>query len=279
MWLVHLKPIRHGTGPVRDVVSRNGVPAVAVFALLPQSWPDRRRSPSQTLWRAVGAGAAAIIRQWFPPVLCDRTNAFHQFSDRSGGILGHRINSGRAGNTNKGVAIMFGKMFGSKKTQEKPAETLPKEFAPSTRISYDPQLIENFKEDHAALFNLYGTITSQAESGEYQALSQTLKSFQSALQGHLLEENLRLYTYLSKCLREDSESSELMQDMKSEMGQIGRGVMRFIKHYNEFGVDDGNVDKFRRELTEIGAALKDRTQREESSLYTLYLPPQNYETL
>jgi len=53
-------------------------------------------------------------------------------------------------------------------------------------------------------------------------------------------------------------------------------VMQFISHYLQFGIDETNVKKFLTDLQGIGAALEDRIRREETSLYTLYLPPASY---
>lgn len=64
--------------------------------------------------------------------------------------------------------------------------------------------------------------------------------------------------------------------MKREMGQIGRVVRDFIRHYREHGVNDDNIVKFTGELEGIGETLTDRIEREETSLYTLYMPPENF---
>lgn len=146
--------------------------------------------------------------------------------------------------------------------------------APGTQIRYDSDLISRFHGHHGILVKLVGEVRSSALSGDFEKNKRFIRKFKLMLNEHLLEENLRLYTYLSHCLREDPDGSELMQDMRKEMGGIGREVTLFIRHYEEFGVDARNAEKFVEELDRIIAALADRIAREERSLYTLYMPPE-----
>jgi regulator of sigma D len=152
-----------------------------------------------------------------------------------------------------------------------------KQCAPGTELAYDPGLIQRFKGHHATLLKLFGTIQESAAEGNYAKVKQTLKSFRRVLEQHLWEENLRLYIYLARCLAHDRDSAELASGMKREMGEIGRNATEFMRHYDEFGVDAGNIEKFKHDLKKIGDVLIDRIRREEDSLYTLYLPPGNYE--
>lgn len=145
--------------------------------------------------------------------------------------------------------------------------------APGTQIHYDAGLIKRFSGHHGVLVDLVGKVRACAVAGDYPRTAIYIRKFKLMLNEHLLEENLRLYTYLSHCLKEDAEGNELMQDMRKEMAGIGRAVTQFIRHYEEFGVDARNAAKFVEELDGIIAALADRIEREERSLYTLYMPP------
>lgn len=147
------------------------------------------------------------------------------------------------------------------------------EVAPGTQLHFDPNLIKRFKGHHAVLVDLVGKIRSNAATGDYPQTTKFIQKFKMLLNEHLLEENIRLYTYLTYCLKENPEGDELMREMRTEMGAIGRTVTRFISHYLEHGVDARNRDKFVAELDNITAALADRIEREERSLYTMYLPP------
>lgn len=147
------------------------------------------------------------------------------------------------------------------------------EVAPGTEIHYDPNLVARFTHQHVELVNEIQRVKRFLHLQDYKSTVESLRTFKALLQQHLLEENLRFYTYLSHCLTNDAEGRELMSEMRNEMGEIGRLVTRFIKHYLEFGISDLNADKFDVELTAIIGALADRIKREENSLYTLYFPP------
>jgi regulator of sigma D len=165
--------------------------------------------------------------------------------------------------------------FGRKDRDKSQGETSgEQQVAPGTEIHYDGKLIDHFRDQHRALANLIIQIRDSARESRFEETEKYVNKFRLLLNEHLLEENLRLYTYLSYCLKGDPEGAELMRDMRREMGDIGRKVASFIKHHSEFGINDENKAKFLNELKQIVEALDDRLTREERSLYTLYLPPQ-----
>lgn len=165
--------------------------------------------------------------------------------------------------------------FGRKNSDKAKRDTrIERPVAPGTQLHYDGKLIGHFLDQHRALVDLIGKIRDSAQSSRFEETGKFVNKFRLLLNEHLLEENLRLYTYLSYCLKGDPEGSELMRDMRSEMGDIGRKVSSFIKHHNEFGINEENKAKFLNELKHIVEALDDRLAREERSLYTMYLPPQ-----
>ncbi|MGO1500463.1 MAG: hemerythrin domain-containing protein [Marinobacter sp.] len=173
---------------------------------------------------------------------------------------------------------MWRKLFKKKASQDiRDTEVRAESYAPGTGISYDPQLIERFEGHHALLLKTYERIhTTANEDRNYSEIQTTMGRFRRVLKEHLLEENIHLYIYLNKCLAHDSSSSQLVLAMKNEMSRIGRKVIAFLNHYENTGVDESNIDVFVSQLEEMGAALTDRIEREERSLYTLYLPPDSY---
>lgn len=169
------------------------------------------------------------------------------------------------------LSSLFGGRTASLPSNTANAKTGPA--APGTQLHYNAGLIPRFLGHHGILVDLIGKVRSSAIAGDYEHNAKYIRKFKLMLNEHLLEENLRLYTYLGHCLKDDTEGNELMQEMRKEMGSIGRAVSQFIRHYEEFGVDARNVNKFIEELDGITAALGDRIAREERSLYTLYMPP------
>ncbi|HET7267733.1 MAG TPA: hemerythrin domain-containing protein [Oleiagrimonas sp.] len=148
--------------------------------------------------------------------------------------------------------------------------------APGTRITYHPDLINRFHAHHVALQKEFKSIRAHAADNEFAAAQKSLQAFRRTLTSHLLEENIKLYTYLGRCLDNDPVNKDLMASMKSEMGQIGNQVMRFVNEYVNAGITPFNKKQFVAELDAIGVILLDRIDREESSLYALYMPPETF---
>ncbi len=140
-------------------------------------------------------------------------------------------------------------------------------------LSYDPSLIPKFKGQHVSLLKLLNEIEAGAERQQYASLHRKLFTFRRVLEQHLWEENQQLYTYLGYRFAPNPDNAELANDMKQRMLQIGNSVDKFIRHYNEFSVDENSVGTFTTELKAIGEALRERIECEEDSLYSLYLPP------
>ncbi len=143
--------------------------------------------------------------------------------------------------------------------------------APGTTITYDPHLIEKLKSDHKTLLSMYGTVAEAAAKGEVSRIDSLLRGFKVALQDHLLLENIRLYVYLTHHLADDDTNSEIINDFRREMSRIGRTVMDFLRRYTDNPIPGTEVNEFRHELELIGEVLTARIEREESSLYPLYL--------
>ena len=181
--------------------------------------------------------------------------------------------------------FLFDKLFGVFAKKEKhedevvpapvPAVPHPREeepVAPGTQIHYSPELIERFKADHQRLLGLFGAIKSSAGKGDVASAAAHLEEFRGALQGHLLTENVRLYVYLEHALAGDAQSHMLMHEFRHEMDEIGKAVVAFLSRYRDLASRPDLADEFGHELEGIGKVLVQRIQREEQTLYPLYLP-------
>lgn len=167
----------------------------------------------------------------------------------------------------------FFKRRGNADTPATPAPD--RAFAPGTELPWDGGLIANFKADHQVLFKHFDIMTAAASKGDLAAVAKRLKQVSATIHDHLLKENVRLYAYLAHCITDESDK-ELVAEMRSEMARIGRAVTHFIRHWSDFPVVETTVADFLREAADVRSALADRMQREESTLYTLYLPPSAY---
>jgi len=144
--------------------------------------------------------------------------------------------------------------------------------APGTHISYSPDLIDKLRADHAELLNVFMAIQASTTAGDLQQASAKLGEFRRALQAHLLTENVRLYVYLEHMLATDKLSHDLMHDFRSDMADIGKAVIDFLNKYRDLAVRPDLAESFPAELATVGAVLTERIQREEDTLYPLYIP-------
>ena len=142
---------------------------------------------------------------------------------------------------------------------------------PVRKIAYDPNLIDGFKRDHADLLTLFGAITKSHAAKDYADTAVGLQRFKTALQAHVLAENVRFYAYLQATLLSNSEDAQLMHEFRREMNAIVRGVTDFLTKYA--GPDTLSASTrtaFEHDVGQVGALLQQRIDREERSLYPLY---------
>lgn len=144
--------------------------------------------------------------------------------------------------------------------------------APGTEIRYSPDLIASLQSDHQGILKLYGEIESAFKEKRYSDVSTMLGSFKSGLNAHLLTENVRLYIYLERSLANDTTSSELIHSFRKEMDDIAKVALNFLKKYETIGVDEQLASHFATDFATIGKVLVERIQKEESTLYPLYMP-------
>lgn len=163
---------------------------------------------------------------------------------------------------------LFG-IFGGDKKQDS-VQPAP-HAAPGTAITYDPTLIGKLVQDHRHLVDLYQHVHTALEHKDINGIRTRLLQFRDDLQAHLLTENVKLYVYLARHLADNEDSAHIVNDMRREMMGIGRVVMDFLRKYTEHPINPGQLPELKAELEGIGAALVKRIEREEGSLYPLYL--------
>lgn len=144
--------------------------------------------------------------------------------------------------------------------------------APGTNIAYHPELIEQFEGDHQKLLQIFSAIGNTFNAGDLPATVQRLDEFRGAIQAHLLAENVRLYIYLEHALAQDAASHALIHEFRHEMDGIGKAVLAFLGKYRQLDTQADLAASFGDDLNAVGKVLVERIQREESTLYPLYLP-------
>ena len=169
--------------------------------------------------------------------------------------------------------MMFGLFEKKKEEAVAPAVQQESYVVSGTNIHYQPNLIEDMKSDHAMLLGLYADIVMASEAKNFKKVASTLYEFRGALEDHLLKENVNLYIYLTHLLMDDAINSELIAKFRKEMDGIASVALKFLAKYESIGEDPHLHEGFLDEFAAIGKVLGERIKREESTLYTLYVPP------
>lgn len=175
---------------------------------------------------------------------------------------------------------MFGFLFrkstrpdvSEKASREEPSRAGEGASAPGTTIRYSADLIGRLKGDHARLLAVFARIQQAFEQQDLASVSRALAEFRAAIQGHLLAENVRLYIYLEHQLADDGASSELIRGFRHEMDGIGKAVMSFLNKYKNIAAEPMLAESFGGDLAAVGEVLVSRIEREEATLYPLYVP-------
>jgi len=164
---------------------------------------------------------------------------------------------------------MFKNLFSKRKKKVEATKTKKKSYAGDTKIPYKSKLIPVLLNEHKALLSLYGDILAAANAKDADRTKLKLNKFKDLFSGHLIKENVSLYTYLSHSIT-DNDTSEAINLMKSEMYGIGKEVNSFLRHYTSEHADIDNV--FIEKLEGLGEALVRRIENEEAHLYPVYQP-------
>ncbi len=140
------------------------------------------------------------------------------------------------------------------------------------RVKYDPQLVSRLKADHARLLGLLVGARAAVESdvpGQFVIL---LRELRLEMQGHLLVENVRFYSYLRQVADEgiDGEVMRLAPRLKHEMSGYVRSVNRFVDRYVTMKMDARAIELFRVEIDALSELLARRFEVEETQLYPSY---------
>jgi len=142
--------------------------------------------------------------------------------------------------------------------------------APGTQIAYSADLIAQLTAEHQRLLELFALIKKAFAEKDLPATARCLDQFRSAIQAHLLTENIRIYIYLEHSLTHDPESAALVRGFRHEMDKIGRAVLSFLNKYSDIGTRPDLAIPFGNDLDVVDEVLVDRIRREEGTLYPLY---------
>lgn len=162
----------------------------------------------------------------------------------------------------------------SRRKEQPPATGESAEFAaaPGTSIRFNPHLIEQLTADHRDLLNTYIAVMAAAKAADTKGVTSGLEQMQTQLRAHLLTEKVRLYVYLDHMLKDDAATRTRVRELRREMDRIARQAMAFFLRYAGIGEGDQSLEGFIAEFEAMGVVLNERIEREEATLYTLYMP-------
>lgn len=142
-------------------------------------------------------------------------------------------------------------------------------------IPHDPSLVTALSHQHRMLTMLLVKASSAAQQELYDEVRETLVQFKTGLADHLKRESAELHPYLTVHLKGE-ESEAILKEMRANSRYIERAVEGFLSHYASYPVNERTVDRFNMELSGVSEEFCERIEKEEASLYTLYLPPDAY---
>lgn len=142
--------------------------------------------------------------------------------------------------------------------------------APGTRIGYDPQLISRLKTDHQRMLDLFAQSQALLSTRDYDGVKRKLGELRITLQDHLMTTSVKFYVYITRQLASDPGKTAIINEHRRAMLENSRIIMDFLRTYTAVRLDDSFADVFQTEFLAIGAALVQRMEREESTLFPLY---------
>lgn len=142
---------------------------------------------------------------------------------------------------------------------------------PQAQISYSEHLITDLKQEHQDLLRMYIAIQNLVESQNYQQAVDELIKFKEAFSRHLMQENVKFYSYFDHHFSTQSFEHQTIKSYRKEMNQIALAVIQFLKKWTQAeALDQQSSVKFLEEYTGIASALSQRIADEEKELYVLY---------
>ncbi|MCH2189579.1 MAG: hypothetical protein MK188_01475 [Gammaproteobacteria bacterium] len=142
-----------------------------------------------------------------------------------------------------------------------------KQFAPNTKIAYNPNLISVLESEHRNLTELYGKASMAANAGIQHKSRLLFLEFKDRFIDNVLRQNISLYIYLQHAAR-PGKDRQVVTKVKAEMDMI----IREITHFLDYSLDEGTQydDEFLARMEKVAKKIKQRTYTEESHVYPIY---------
>lgn len=165
--------------------------------------------------------------------------------------------------------MLFDNLLGKKK----PDEALGNAGARSgAHIQYSPKLVPDLQAEHRALLDGVDKLGQAHAAGDLAVAADLLEKLGGQLTAHLLLEDSRFYGYLEKGLVRDPRTRALVRQFRREMGSAGKIALSFLAKYRNIAEHAAFPGDFAADLASLVDLLRERIEREERTLYPMYLP-------
>ena len=140
---------------------------------------------------------------------------------------------------------------------------------------YDPALVAALTLEHRSLVSLLVRAKRLAQQAKYGETMDTLHEFSQGLAEHLKRESTGLHPYLTAHLRGE-DRDHILREMHAGPVRVQKAVDGFLKHYAGYPLGERNVGMFVVEIDGVSEEFCERIEKEEATIYTLYVPPEAY---
>ncbi|HET7922605.1 MAG TPA: hypothetical protein VFM15_07610 [Gammaproteobacteria bacterium] len=169
------------------------------------------------------------------------------------------------------------KLFGRDEDKKQSDQVKEKQYAPGTRLPYDPALPDRLRQQHREIIQVLQDTIAAARDGKYRQVEDLLGEFQYNYQNHRFEKNQRFIPYMNHCLANNRGHSELVLKITSATRHLDQRVIAAIGKHKQNGVTDRNRNEVVQELQQIDSDLKKHMREEDEFIYPMYRPPEAYQ--
>ena len=137
------------------------------------------------------------------------------------------------------------------------------------KLVYDKKLISKFHKDHHKLIEMIKTTHEAIEANNIKKSKKYMTKLRMAILEHFMEEDIKLYWYLKRYYKKDTDTLNTVEMFENTIKDIQRDVLAFLSKYSKEDVELDLIfkEKFIAMVKEFGTRIK----TEEDKLYTLYI--------
>ena len=169
-------------------------------------------------------------------------------------------------------SVMLLSFFSRKQSKDEPLQAGR---AAEAEVAYDPGLVTALTLQHRSLTTLLVKAASIAQQRQFAEVNTLLAHFKQELDEHLKREHQEFFPYLTAHLKGD-DAKDILREARANSLYIERAVEGFLRHYTGFPVGERTALRFGMELSGVIEEFCERLEKEEATIYTLYMPPEAY---